>query len=110
MNEKKLGIEATAFFSVYLEKDNSKLDYHLKMATDNNPNIQSCYITSGDVDVFIIAKFFSLGDYKEFTYNFTDLFADIKIAKYSSQLVIKSICEGRPLPLYETPYVDWGRS
>lgn len=99
LSEKQLKVETTAFFNVVLEKDNIRLQADLLEIARLNSSIQSCYITSGEIDVVIITKFMRFADYQAFTFNFLDIMEPIKIAKYTSQVVIHKSYEGNYLPI-----------
>lgn len=99
LDDNQVGFPVTAIFNVILESDTLELGQALARICENNTEIQSCYIASGEVDVIMVAKFRDVEEYKNFTYDFIEKMDGVNIAKYSSQIAVKTVSEDYIIPI-----------
>lgn len=99
LDEKKLGIQVTAFFLIKLDKDSNDIDRKMQHILANHPEIQDCYLMTGEFDFVMVAKFRDATEYTEYIYRFLDTYRDIPIRTYSSTLVVRTVKKSYELPL-----------
>lgn len=99
LDERQLGFQVTAVFSIKLEKDSPDIDQRMKKILETRPEILHCYLISGDFDFIMIAKFRDATEYTDYIYHFLETYEDIPIQSYSSKLVVRKIRESWQLPL-----------
>lgn len=99
LDERHLGFQVTAVFSIKLEKDSPDIDKRMQRILETRPEILHCYLISGDFDFIMIAKFRDATEYTNYIYHFLETYSDIPIQSYSSKLVVRKIRESWNLPL-----------
>jgi len=99
LDEKKLGIQVTAMFMIKLDKDTTDIDRRMHQIIATRPEIQDCYLMTGEFDFVMVAKLRDANEYTEYIYNFLDTYREIPIKVYSSTLVIRTVKKSFELPL-----------
>lgn len=99
LDERKLGIQVTAFFLVKLDRDSYDIDRKMQHILASHPEIQDCYLMTGEFDFVMVAKFRDAIEYTDYTYRFLDTYRDIPIRTYSSTLVVRTVKRSYELPL-----------
>lgn len=99
LDEKKLGIQVTAMFMVKLDKDTADVDRRMQQILATRPEIQECYLVTGEFDFVMVAKLRDANEYTDYIYNFLETYRDISIRTYSSTLVIRTVKKSFELPL-----------
>ncbi|MFJ3483309.1 Lrp/AsnC family transcriptional regulator [Pseudomonas sp. NPDC090202] len=99
LDEKKLGIQVTALFLVKLDRDTPDIDRRMQHILCSRPEIQDCYLMTGEYDFVMVAKLRDATEYTDYIYNFLDTYREIPIRTYSSTLVIRTIKKSFELPL-----------
>ncbi len=99
LDERKLGIQVTAFFLIKLDKDSNDIDRKMQHILASRPEIQDCYLLTGEFDFVMVAKFRDATEYTEYIYRFLDTYRDIPIRTYSSTLVVRTVKKSYELPL-----------
>lgn len=99
LDERKLGIQVTAFFLVKLDRDSNDIDRKMQHILAGHPEIQDCYLMTGEFDFVMVAKFRDATEYTDYIYRFLDTYRDIPIRTYSSTLVVRTVKKSYELPL-----------
>lgn len=99
LDERKLGIQVTAFFLVKLDRDSNDIDRRMQHILASHPEIQDCYLMTGEFDFVMVAKFRDAAEYTDYIYRFLDTYRDIPIRTYSSTLVVRTVKKSYELPL-----------
>ncbi|GAB7531919.1 Lrp/AsnC family transcriptional regulator [Pseudomonas sp. 3A(2025)] len=99
LDEKKLGIQVTAMFMIKLDKDTADVDRRMQQILATRPEIQECYLVTGEFDFVMVAKLRDANEYTDYIYNFLETYRDISIRTYSSTLVIRTVKKSFELPL-----------
>ncbi|TNJ48065.1 Lrp/AsnC family transcriptional regulator [Phaeobacter sp. B1627] len=94
-----LGFTVTGIFMIKLAQDASGVDQRLVRRLQSQPEVVTCYLTTGEFDFIMIAKFRTAEAYTEYIYNFLDTYSDIAIRNYTSSLVVRSLRETPALPI-----------
>jgi len=99
LDEKKLGIQVTAMFMIKLDKGTTDIDRRMQQILATRPEIQDCYLMTGEFDFVMVAKLRDTNEYTEYIYNFLDTYREIPIRVYSSTMVIRTVKKSFELPL-----------
>ncbi len=99
LDEKKLGIQVTAMFMIKLDKDTADVDRRMQQILATRPEVQECYLVTGEFDFVMVAKLRDASEYTNYIYNFLETYRDILIRTYSSTLVIRTVKKSLELPL-----------
>lgn len=99
LDEKKLGIQVTAMFMIKLDKDTADVDRRMQQILATRPEVQECYLVTGEFDFVMVAKLRDASEYTDYIYNFLETYRDISIRTYSSTLVIRTVKKSLELPL-----------
>lgn len=99
LDERKLGIQVTAFFLIKLDRDSQDIDRKMQHILSTHPEIQDCYLMTGEFDFVMVAKFRDAAEYTEYIYRFLETYRDIPIRTYSSTLVVRTVKKSYELPL-----------
>lgn len=99
LDEKKLGIQVTAMFMIKLDKDTADVDRRMQQILATRPEVQECYLVTGEFDFVMVAKLRDASEYTDYIYNFLETYRDISIRTYSSTLVIRTVKKSFELPL-----------
>jgi Lrp/AsnC family transcriptional regulator len=65
----------------------------------SHPEIQDCYLMTGEFDFVMVAKFRDATEYTDYIYRFLDTYREIPIRTYSSTLVVRTVKKSYELPL-----------
>lgn len=99
LDDAKAGVEVCAFYLALLKDDTSYLHLDLREAVTRNDFVQSCHIVSGEFDVVMTAKFPTIREYQDFTFNFIEIMKPAQIQRYSSYISVRCIHERNILPI-----------
>ncbi len=99
LDEKKLGIQVTAMFMIKLDKDTADVDRRMQQILATRPEVQECYLVTGEFDFVMVAKLRDASEYTNYIYNFLETYRDISIRTYSSTLIIRTVKKSLELPL-----------
>lgn len=100
LDEKKLGLQVTAMFMIKLDKDTADIDRRMQQILASRPEVQECYLITGEFDFVMVAKLRDATEYTDYIYNFLETYKDIPIRTYSSTLVIRTVKKSFEIPLH----------
>lgn len=64
----------------------------------SHPEIQDCYLMTGEFDFVMVAKFRDTTEYTNSIYRFLDTYRDIPVRTYTSTLVMRTVKKSYELP------------
>ncbi|WNW13200.1 Lrp/AsnC family transcriptional regulator [Pseudomonas sp. DTU_2021_1001937_2_SI_NGA_ILE_001] len=99
LDEKKLGLQVTAMFMIKLDKDTPDIDRRMQQILATRPEVQECYLVTGEFDFVMMTKLRDANEYTDYIYHFLETYRDIPIRNYSSTLVIRTVKKSFELPL-----------
>ncbi len=99
LDEGKLGFSVTGIFLVKLDKDTPDIERRMRDVTTVRSEVMHCYLIGGEYDFVIICKFRDAEEYTDYIYNFLEIYEDIPILNYSSDIVVRKIKNSTELPL-----------
>ncbi|BAP43160.1 Lrp/AsnC family transcriptional regulator [Pseudomonas sp. 21LCFQ02] len=99
LDDKKLGLQVTAMFMIKLDKDTADIDRRMQQILASRPEVQECYLITGEFDFVMVAKLRDATEYTDYIYNFLETYKDIPIRTYSSTLVIRTVKKSFEIPL-----------
>ncbi|SDM92099.1 Lrp/AsnC family transcriptional regulator [Pseudomonas azotoformans] len=108
LDERKLGIQVTAFFLIKLDRDSQDIDRKMQHILSAHPQIQDCYLMTAEFDFVMVAKFRDAAEYTEYIYRFLETYRDIPIRTYSSTLVVRTVKKSYELPLQGVGFCSRG--
>jgi len=108
LDERKLGIQVTAFFLIKLDRDSNDIDRRMQHILLSHPEIQDCYLMTGEFDFVMVAKFRDAAEYTDYIYRFLETYRDIPIRTYSSTLVVRTVKKSYELPLQGVGFCSGG--
>lgn len=86
-------------FMIKLDKDTADIDRRMQQILASRPEVQECYLITGEFDFVMVAKLRDATEYTDYIYNFLETYKDIPIRTYSSTLVIRTVKKSFEIPL-----------